>query len=168
MPQNGKNFADWWPLLKEQADRCDWEGYNTKKAARDAMLYQANDKKLQKKIMAEDLTFEDTIKSGIALEQGTKKVNRINKNSKDDSGTIRRSLKTRSKLNKSSTSQSCRTYTRPRHLPNKCPGKEKECFDCKQKGHFKGSEACSKNKKKISKRLDRSTRSCPTRTAIPA
>ena len=28
MPQSGKVFSDWWPKIKEQADRCVWTGYD--------------------------------------------------------------------------------------------------------------------------------------------
>ena len=37
MAQGGKAFADWWPKVKEQADRCDWANYDVKQACRDAL-----------------------------------------------------------------------------------------------------------------------------------
>ena len=37
-------------------------------AARDAILLQTQDKKLQQKILAEDLSYADTVKYGLALE----------------------------------------------------------------------------------------------------
>ena len=74
MAQNGKSFTEWWPLVKEQADRCVWKDYDAKAAAGDAILQQCDNVKLQKKIIAEDLKFEDIVKYGIALEQGDKKV----------------------------------------------------------------------------------------------
>ena len=30
MPQAGQCFADWYPRVKEQAERCDWTGYDYK------------------------------------------------------------------------------------------------------------------------------------------
>ena len=77
MPQAGQCFADWYPRVKEQAERCDWTGYDDKRAARDAILYQTDDKKLQTKVMAEDLSYKNTVKYGLSLEQGRKKVKEI-------------------------------------------------------------------------------------------
>ena len=33
MPQNGSNFVSWYSLVKEQAYRCTWTGYDSKMAA---------------------------------------------------------------------------------------------------------------------------------------
>ena len=78
MPQSDRCFAEWFPLVKEQAERCNWVGYDGSMAARDAILLQTQDRKLQQKILAEDLTYADTVKYGLALEQGRKKVDDIN------------------------------------------------------------------------------------------
>ena len=60
--------------MKDQADRCIWMGYGAKQAARDALLFQTDDIKLQRKIIAEDLDYDSVIKYGLAFEQGNKKV----------------------------------------------------------------------------------------------
>ena len=49
MPQDGQPFDSWAQLVVEQAKRCDWVGYDDKKAARDAILYQMDDRKMKKK-----------------------------------------------------------------------------------------------------------------------
>ena len=46
MPQSDRCFAEWFPLVKEQAARCTWVGYDESMAARDAILLQTQDKKL--------------------------------------------------------------------------------------------------------------------------
>ena len=51
MPQGGGSFAQWYPTVREQADRCVWTDYDAKQAARDALLFQTSDTKLQKKIL---------------------------------------------------------------------------------------------------------------------
>ena len=84
MPQSGRVFSEWWPKVKEQADRCLWVGYDAKMAASDALLQQCDDKKLQKRIIAENLTFENIVKMGVAMEQGNKKVDRMHKGDKED------------------------------------------------------------------------------------
>ena len=55
MPQSNSYFAEWYPWVKEQAERCIWQGYDGSMAARDAILLQTQDKKLQQKLLAEDL-----------------------------------------------------------------------------------------------------------------
>ena len=42
--------------------------------SRDALLFQTDDSKLQKKIIAEDLDYDSVVKYGLAFEQGNKKV----------------------------------------------------------------------------------------------
>ena len=126
MPQAGRVFSEWWPKVKEQADRCVWAGYDAKMAASDALLQQCDDKKLQKRIIAENLSFEHIVKMGVAMEQGTRKVDRMNKQGKEDrvaqleekvralqagGGKVRPPGKT-----------SCSTCTRANHPPGKCPG----------------------------------------------
>ena len=76
-PQGGRHFAEWFPKVREQADRISWEGYDAKMAARDAILYQTDDRRLQKKILTEDWSYDDTVKYGLAMEQNQKKVEDI-------------------------------------------------------------------------------------------
>jgi hypothetical protein len=77
MPQGGDKFAQWFTRVREQADRCNWENYGAKEAARDAILFQTDSKKLQRKIVAEDLSYDDSVKFGLALEQGESKVEQM-------------------------------------------------------------------------------------------
>jgi len=51
-------------------------------AARDAILCQTDAKNLMKKIISEDLNFDDTVKYGLAMEQGAKKVNEATQSEK--------------------------------------------------------------------------------------
>ena len=148
MPQSDSCFAEWYPRVKEQADRCIWAGYDGSKAARDAILLQTQDKKLQQKILAEDLSYADTVKYGLALEQGRKKVEEINtnRNKHEDSRVARLEEQVRRLQTKPGTSGSCQTCTRPTHAEGECPGKKVECFSCGLMGHFKGSAACKKKK----------------------
>ena len=77
MPQVGTPFTEWFPKVKDQADRCIWEGYDAKQAARDAILFQTESSKLQKKIIAEELDYDNTVKYGLAFEQGEAKVQQM-------------------------------------------------------------------------------------------
>ena len=148
MPQSDSCFAEWYPRVKEQADRCIWAEYDESKAARDAILLQTQDRKLQQKILAEDLSYADTVKYGLALEQGRKKVEEINtnRNKHEDSRVARLEEQVRRLQTKPGTPGSCQTCTRPTHAEGECPGKKVECFSCGLMGHFKGSAACKKKK----------------------
>ena len=45
MPQRGLSFAEWYPRIKDQAERCIWNNYDAKQAARDAILFQTDSAK---------------------------------------------------------------------------------------------------------------------------
>ena len=77
MPQDGRGFREWSQLVVEQANRSDWSQYDKSKAARDAILFQMEDKKLRRKIIAEDPALQEVIKLGIANEQSVKVVDRF-------------------------------------------------------------------------------------------
>ena len=63
--------------IKEQAELCVWMGYIVKTAARDTILHQTDDKNLIKKTTSKYLSFSDTVKYGLAMEQGARKVEQI-------------------------------------------------------------------------------------------
>ena len=58
--------------------------YDSKQACCDAILYQTGHSSLQKKIIAENLSFEESIKAGMGREQGAKNVERVNKQASED------------------------------------------------------------------------------------
>ena len=64
-------------LIKEQVAKCTFEGYNTDKAAQYALLFQTSNVKLQKKILTEDGSLEDTIKLEMAYEQTEAKSDQL-------------------------------------------------------------------------------------------
>ena len=118
-------------------------------AASDALLQQCDDKKLQKRIIAENLSFKNIVKMGVAMEQGTKKVDRMNKQGKEDSVAQLekvRALQAGGGKVHPPGKMSCSTCTRANHPPGKCPGLNMECYTCHKKGHMKNSKAC-RNKK---------------------
>ena len=48
-----------------------------KQATRDATLFQTDSAKLQKKVIAEELNYDNVVKYGLAFEQGEKKVEQM-------------------------------------------------------------------------------------------
>ena len=168
MPQGDQPYSKWYPQVKEQASRCDWTGYNTEKAARDAILFQTNNKKLMKKIIAEDIDFNETVKVGLAMEQGAKKVDEIRStgrkevekvanlnvtNGRDTSFAdlcdMVRSLKSdqKKKGKVKASSENCKNCNFKHRAGQSCPAKDKTCNQCEKKGHFANSSECHMKKK---------------------
>ena len=169
MSQSGVAYSKWYPEVRDQAERCDWTNYGAKEAARDAILFQCDDRKLMKKIMAEDLNFEDTVKVGLAMEQGEKKVEEIrsSKNGRKEEEKVAklevkdyplnvnlhdlvRALAGHSKKEKDEskkTRESCDFCHYGHRKGQSCPAKDKDCLDCGKKGHFKNTKTCPKKKK---------------------
>ena len=174
MSQTDEAFASWFPKVKEQAERCDWTNYDGKKAARDAILFQTNNKKLQRKVIAEDLSYDDTVKYGLALEQGEKKVEQLRGQKeqvrKEDERVAAleeqvRALKADQKSQRRSSggaggfgnsgghggsrrdqkASSCQSCTRPWHKGS-CPGLKVDCFKCGKKRSFQWSSYVQEHK----------------------
>ena len=82
MEQGTKKFESWAREIYKQAQRCDWTDYNTDGAARDAILYQTSDCKLRKKILADNLSFKDTVAWGRAHEESNRKAKVVEETSK--------------------------------------------------------------------------------------
>ena len=140
LPQGGLSFAEWYPTVKDQADRCIWTGYGAKQAARDALLFQTDDIKLQRKIIAEDLDYDSAIKYGLAFEQGNKKVNTMRaqkegvRTEQDRVAYLEDKVR---KLEAKRDKKECRTCIRQHE--GKCPALQYTCFACSEVGHAKGS-----------------------------
>ena len=81
LPQGEQSFNVWWKTVKEQSDKCTWTGYDGDQAAKDAIIFQTSNQKLRKKCLAEDLNFEETIKTGLALENSDKKADKMSEGS---------------------------------------------------------------------------------------
>ena len=145
LPQNDDSFTEWYPNIRDQARCCIWDGYDADAAARDAILLQTRDKQLQQKILS-----EDTIKFGLSLEQGKKKVDKIisSRGKPEDTRVaqleeeVRKLKQVEVKKTGGAAKSTCSTCTRPTHGKGVCLGKKVECYSCGLAGHFKGSTVC--------------------------
>ena len=77
MAQGEQQFSTWAQEVLKQAKRCTWQGYDEKWAARDAILYQTTDSKLRKKILAENLNFDDTVTWGMTNQHSGRKSKQL-------------------------------------------------------------------------------------------
>ena len=76
MPKQISTFAEWYPKVKDQATICVWVNCNEDSAARNAILLHTCITKLQKKIIARDLS----LRYGLAMEHSDKKVKELGRN----------------------------------------------------------------------------------------
>ena len=170
MQQDSKAFAEWWPDVLEQAERCDWSNYSSEMAARDAILYQTSNKRLKKKILAADLAFHEACKFGVASEQLEKDVGRTEDGQQQTQVRRLEEQRARSQLRRREEQlarihgagegeEKCATCSRRGgHTAGyTCPGLKVECFDCHKMGHYRKAPICAgsenfkreqKNKKK--------------------
>ena len=161
LPQEGEAFSTWWTQIQEQADKCDFTGYDVKMAARDAILFQTSNNKLRKRVLAEDCNLEAVIKLGLAMEHSESKAGMLGKagSKKESDSEVRRlqdleeevsRLKLEQKAGKKG--QVCQTCPRGQHPEGRCPGKKaSECYSCRKAGHFKGAPICKGKPKEDSK-----------------
>ena len=151
MPQGQQAFGEWSQEIFKQAKRCDWDGYDSPKAARDAILYQTKDSRLRKKILAENLTFEQTVQWGRTNEASSKKAKDVEAIAqKLEAETLRETVAEVNRLKEKDRGLdkvACRTCPYKQHKGGqKCPGLSGTCFDCGKEGHFKGAKCCRKKK----------------------
>ena len=129
---------------------CDWSQYDEAKAARDAILFQMEDKKLRRKIIAEDPGLQEVIKLGIANEQAAKVADRFKPKPEHEAPKSRiAALEEQVRALKKSAGKEggqrlpCRTCTRQTHGEGKCRALTATCHACQKVGHYKGSKASS-------------------------
>ena len=159
MPQDGQVFSTWAQLVVEQADRCDWQNYDKDKAARDAILYQLDDVKLKKKILAENLSYEQTVKWGMTHESSSKKAKQV----EETTNTEQKIRRLEEKVSRLQTDEkkgliSCKTCTRKHPQGVLCPDLGGTCYACGEDGHFRGATICKGEKVKDRKKGEKKGR----------
>ena len=90
MGQGTQKFGTWYKEVFKQAKRCDWSSYGVEEAARDAIMYQTSDQKLRKRILAQNMTYQETIAWGQSHEQSDRKAQLVAE-TMDREGKVRRS-----------------------------------------------------------------------------
>ena len=155
MPQGDKPFAMWWSEVKEQSEKCTFDGYDSKMACRDAIVYQTSSKKLRKRVLNEDLDLEATVKLGLMEEQSEMKAESMSRSKEEKDDRIRRleeevaRLQTKGSVgDKEGKKKGCQTCPRgDQHEGKLCAGrKAEECFSCGKAGHYKGAPICKGGK----------------------
>ena len=159
-PQGSKTFEKWSQEVSDAAKLIDYENYNWKQAAVDAILLQTSSKKLRERALQENVDFDNLLKIGIAKEQSEKGAALLEHASGQSSvdEEVRRlrieneSLKMKGTQNRESSWQSKDTKLCPRCSSERCtqgtrcPANGKRCSSCGKMNHF--ARACRVPKKR--------------------
>ena len=79
--------------------KCDFTGYTSNKAVRDAIMLQTSNERLRRKLLAEDSDLDEAIKTGLAVESAAKNSRVISSGSRNEDGEeLRRLRKENSRL----------------------------------------------------------------------
>ena len=115
MGQGSQKFGAWQKEIYKQAKR------GTKDAARDAILYQTSDQKLRKRILANNLSYEDTVAWGQSNEEAGRKAQLVAETTDRSEDKMRRLEEKLTKLQSQQRAASkCQTCSR--HGPDQpCP-----------------------------------------------
>ena len=102
--------------------------------ARDAILYQTTDAKLRKKILPENLSYEDTVTWGMTNQQSGRKSKQLAEVTGAGENRIQRLKEQLCRLQTGSQKEyreKCQTCTRSQHGPGRdCPAKKETCHTC--------------------------------------
>ena len=166
-PQGSKSFERWTQEICEAANLIDYENYDWRQAAVDAILLQTSNSKLRERALQDNVTFDGLVKLGIAKEQSEKGAALLERASGQSvHGTkikveedVRRLQLENKKLRRAATESrgkkevmcyrcgrvGCRQGT-------KCPANGQKCSNCKKMNHF--AKACMSKKVTMGKVVD--------------
>ena len=124
MGQGSQKFRNWHKEVYKQAKRCDWTEYSAEEAARDAIMYQTTDQKLRKRILVQNMPYQDTMAWGQSHEESHRKAALVWETTDRSEDKVRRLEVQLGKLQaKHKSDHKCQTCSRPRHSPDQpCPG----------------------------------------------
>ena len=71
-PQGRKTFDRWYQDITNTARLIDYDNYDWKQAAVDAIILQTTNSKLRERALQDNLSYDDLIRIGIAKEQSVK------------------------------------------------------------------------------------------------
>ena len=161
-PQGDKSFEKWSQQVSEAAKMIDYNNYDWRQAAVDAMILQTSSSKLREKALQENISYDGLLKIGIAKEQSEKgaamletasghtrieeEVRRLrmeNEAFKSDGRNDRRDRRDRQRI---STTKTCtRCGSDKCSQGTKCAANGKQCSKCKKMNHF--ARACLNTRK---------------------
>ena len=113
MGQGSQKFAVWHKEIYKQAKRCDWSNLGMDDAARDAVLYHTIDYKPRKRILANNMSYQETLAWGQSQKESA--------GGGHHGQVIAQGMKLEEKLSNLQVRQratlTCQTCATPRHTP---------------------------------------------------
>ena len=126
--------------MLKQARRCTWQDYDEKAAARDAILYLTTDSKLRRKILSENLSFNDTVTWGMTNQHSGRKSEQLAEVTGAGENRIQRLEEQLGRLQTNTyrdKKQQCQTCMRSGHDTGRdCPAKKETYHAYKMVGHL--------------------------------
>ena len=157
-PQGTKTFEKWSREITEVAKMIDYQDYDWKQAAVDAMILQTTNAKLRERALQENITFDKLMNMGIVKEQSSIGAGLLEKASGQCSSQIKyetevRRLQTENKKlkakfgtkHKNKACFRCNKEDCPRG--SKCPANGKLCSYCNKMNHFASACRFAQSKK---------------------
>ena len=156
MEQGGQTFASWYPKVLEASQRINWEEYNAESAAKNVMIVNCDSEKLRMKAIAENLNYNNFIRTALAMENSENKAKDMGPDNvkavKDNEERVRKLDDKVKKLmgkNKSEAVGGKRCATcgrRPHPSGQACFAAKLTCHTCNKMGHL---QAVCKKKEEV-------------------
>ena len=153
MEQGSQPFASWYPKVLEAAQRVDWQNYNAETAAKNVMIFNCNSEKLRMKAIAEDLNYNNFVRTAMAMESSEVKAKDMvaeGVRSLKDKEVKKLSEKVKKLMSRGGGKQKdkCKTCGRQGHPPGQtCFALKLTCHSCNQMGHLQ--TVCKEKKEKV-------------------
>ena len=139
LQQDNEPMTQYYQRVLKAARKIDWSTYTAEKAARDVIIRGCDSDKLRVKALQENPTLEDLVNTAISMENAQAKAKVIANTAVEPVRRIPQDSKTMQKPKKC---PNCTFFHRRNQLT--CPAAGKQCNECKQIGHFKMSQLCTK------------------------
>ena len=159
MEQGGQTFAAWYTKVLEAAQRINWADYDAEKAAKDVMIFNCDSEKLRKKAIAEDLNYNNFIRTALAMENSEMKTKSMTAGEATRSITEEKVRKLEEKLRKLTTKggkpnggdrKKCKTCGRQPHASGQtCFALDLTCHKCNRVGHLQTVCPAKKTEKEL-------------------
>ena len=153
-PQGTKSFEKWSQEISNAAQLINYDNYNWKKAAVDAMVLQTSNPRLRERALQDNVSYDTLINLGISKEQSVLGAAKLEKasgqSSQQSQSQIKveeevRKLRLENKQLKSKAKGSCTRCGNKSCNGKKCPANGKECGKCGKQNHF--AKVCFSKKK---------------------